>query len=149
MFQEQSPVDYVLYYKRATAYYSLSRHSVALDDFEKVLSLTSNSFDNALLMTAKIHTKDGRFSEAREALTKYMTKVPSDRTAQAMLDDVDEAERAANMMRKMQKAQLWAGCAEAASQALKVASHSSEIRAQRAQCSLASGDIESAVADQT
>ncbi|KAL4255702.1 Tetratricopeptide-like helical domain superfamily protein, partial [Pleurotus pulmonarius] len=68
---EQSPTDYLLFYKRATAYFSLNRHSSALDDFEKVLSLTSNTFDNAHLMKARIHTKDGHFADARTALKYY------------------------------------------------------------------------------
>jgi hypothetical protein len=52
-----SPADYLLFYKRATAYFSLSRHASALDDFAKVLALTSGEFDPALMMTAKIHTR--------------------------------------------------------------------------------------------
>ncbi|EEB86866.1 hypothetical protein MPER_16026, partial [Moniliophthora perniciosa FA553] len=66
---EQSPTDYLLYYKRATAYLSLSRHSSALDDFDKVLSLTSNTFDNAHLMKARIHLKEGEFKLAREDIS--------------------------------------------------------------------------------
>lgn len=33
------PASYVNYYKRATAYLSLGRHSAALDDFDHILRL--------------------------------------------------------------------------------------------------------------
>ncbi|KAF9254127.1 hypothetical protein L218DRAFT_886991, partial [Marasmius fiardii PR-910] len=66
---EQSPTDYLLYYKRATAYLSLSRHSLALDDFDKVLQLTSNTFDNAFLMKARILLKEGDYTSAQNTLT--------------------------------------------------------------------------------
>src|ERR1700676_4698512 len=68
---EQSPTDYRLYYKRGTSYFSLSRHTPALDDFTKVLSLTSNTFDGAHLMSAKIHARDGHWSEAKKALSSH------------------------------------------------------------------------------
>jgi|ERR1700722_5968003 len=146
---EQSPTDYLLYYKRATAYFSLSRHPNALDDFEKVLSLTSNSFDNALLMKAKIYAKDGRWTEAREALKVYSAKVKDDESANALLSSISEGETAAKKAVQAQKAQLWTACTDATSQALKTASHSVDIRQQRAECALASGDLEGAVADLT
>ncbi|KAH9029466.1 hypothetical protein EDB84DRAFT_1496401 [Lactarius hengduanensis] len=64
---EQSPVDPTLYYKRATAYFSLGRHANAITDFDQVLALTSDSFDKAHLMKAKIHAKEGRWADARES----------------------------------------------------------------------------------
>jgi DnaJ family protein C protein 3 len=146
---EQSPADYLLYYKRATAYLSLSRHPNALDDFDRVLSLTSNSFDNAMLMKAKIHTKDGRWTEARQALDGYSAKVKNDASAVDLLASITEGETAAKKVVQAQNAQLWTACTEAASQALKTASHSLEIRQQRAECALAAGDFEGAVGDLT
>ena len=68
---DHSPADYLLYYKRATAYLSLSRHAPALEDFEHVLVLTHGTFPNALLMKAKIHLKDGSFALARQTLKSY------------------------------------------------------------------------------
>lgn len=148
-FIEQAPTDYLLYYKRATAYFSISRHPNALDDFEKVLSLTGNTFDNALLMKAKIHAKDGQWSEARDALKRYTSKVKGDQTASELLYAVSEGEITSKKVEKAMNAQLWTACTEAASQALKTASHSVEIRQQRAECALAAGDIESTVGDLT
>ncbi len=63
-----APNDYLLYYKRATAYYSMNRHPQALEDFDRVLDLTSQSFDKAYLMKARIHAKEGRFPAAKDAL---------------------------------------------------------------------------------
>ncbi|KAG8928291.1 hypothetical protein FRC01_006174 [Tulasnella sp. 417] len=64
---ELSPADYSLYFKRATAYFSLSRHSAALDDIEHVLKATDGSFHQAFLMKAP----SGRSSqEIHEKLSK-------------------------------------------------------------------------------
>jgi DnaJ homolog subfamily C member 3 len=138
-----------LYYKRATAYFSLNRHPNALDDFDKVLSLTSNSFDSALLMKARIHVKDGRWNDARDALKQYSSKVKGDKSASELTLAISEGDSAGRKAEKAMKSQLWTACVEAASQALKTASHSLEIRQYRAECSLASGDIEGSVADLT
>ncbi|KII90501.1 hypothetical protein PLICRDRAFT_136767 [Plicaturopsis crispa FD-325 SS-3] len=146
---EQSPADYLLYYKRATAYFSLSRHPNALDDFDKVLSLTSNSFDNALLMKAKILAKEGNWLDARDALNKYSSKVKHDAVAEDLAAAISSGEASAKRAAQAQRAQLWTACSEAASQALKTASHSVQIRTQRAECELAAGDIEGAVGDYT
>ncbi|KAH9928916.1 uncharacterized protein B0H18DRAFT_1117733 [Fomitopsis serialis] len=145
---EQSPADYLLYYKRATAYYSLSRHQAALADFDKVLSLTSQSFDKAYLMKARILAKEGQFTEARDALKKYMAK-NKDSDAQEVLYSISEGEMAAKKASQAMKAKLWNACVEAASTALLTASHSAELRQQRADCSLAAGDVEAAVGDLT
>ncbi|OBZ65503.1 DnaJ subfamily C member 3 [Grifola frondosa] len=146
---EQSPADYLLYYKRATAYYSLSRHPAALADFDQVLSLTSNTFDKANLMKARIHAKDGHFADARDALRKYTTKVKADQAAQEIMMSITEGELAAKKAGQAMRAKLWTACVEAASTALATASHSLELRRQRADCALAAGDIESAVGDLT
>lgn len=82
---ELSPNDYVLYFKRATAYLSSNRHSPALDDFDMVLKLTDGTFDGAVIAKAKIYTKEGRWDESREALTTYSKRVHGDKTAQELV----------------------------------------------------------------
>lgn len=144
-----SPADYLLFYKRATAYFSLSRHASALDDFTKVLELTGGEFDRAIMMTAKIHTKEGEWARAKELLATYNMKVAGDQSANDMLSDIREAEAVASKAVKARRAQLWTVCSEAATQALRVASHSSELRQTRADCNLASGDVQGAVLDLT
>lgn len=79
-----SPADYTLYFKRATAYYSLSRHSAALDDIDHVLKVTDGSFHQAFLMKARIHAKEGEWLKAKQVLKRY--------TAKAGKDDKDAGE---------------------------------------------------------
>ena len=142
-----SPGDYLLFYKRATAYFSSSRHSSALDDFSKVLELTSGEFDKAIMMMAKIHTKDGDFAQAQSTLDTYASKVPNSPAVDELMVDIKEAQAAAKKASNARRAQLWTVCSEAATQALRVASHSVEIRRIRAECSLAGGDPQGAVVD--
>ncbi|KAH0839354.1 hypothetical protein J3R83DRAFT_37 [Lanmaoa asiatica] len=142
-----SPTDYLLFYKRATAYFSLSRHSSALDDFSKVLEFTSGEFDQAIMMMAKIYTKDGNFAEAKNTLDTYASKVPGSPAVDELTVDIKEAQTAAKKASNAKRAQLWTVCSEAATQALRVASHSTEIRRIRAECSLAGGDPQGAVVD--
>ncbi len=78
---ELAPSDYLLYFKRATAYLSTNRHSHALDDFDAVLRLTNGSFDGALIAKAKIYAKEGRWTDSRDVLKEYSKKVAGDRVA--------------------------------------------------------------------
>ncbi|EIW81677.1 hypothetical protein CONPUDRAFT_122162 [Coniophora puteana RWD-64-598 SS2] len=143
-----SPTDYLLFYKRATAYFSANRHTLARDDFNKVLELTSpNEFDKALLMLAKIHSKSAEWDGAREMLVKYKAKVPEDPDVPEMENDMQEAEAAATKARNARRAQLWTACSESATQALRVAGLSTELREVRAECNLAAGEVQTAVMD--
>ncbi|KAF9461455.1 co-chaperone [Collybia nuda] len=150
---ELSPADYLLYYKRATALLSLSRHAPALDDFDKVLGLTGGSFDNAHLMKARIHTKEGSWAAASDSLELYAkarqgVKSATDDVAdlRRRIADGDAAER---KMESERAAQLWTACIESASSALRSATHSIDVRSVRAECALAAGDVASAVGDLT
>ncbi|KAI0820671.1 hypothetical protein BC628DRAFT_1395778 [Trametes gibbosa] len=144
---EQSPADYSLYYKRATAYYSLGRHPAALADFDQVLTLTNDTFDKANLMRARIYAKEAKYIEARDALRKYSTKVKGDQGSQEVMMSITEGELATKKVAQAIRAKLWQACVEAATMALSTASHSVKLRQQRADCSIAAGDIEGAVAD--
>ena len=140
----------MLYYKRATAYYSLNKHPSALQDFEKVLELTSSSFDKAHIMKARIHAKDGNWTEAKDSLELYKSNSKSENSSVKELDSqIIEGEAAHKKATQAARAKLWTACEEAASTALSVASNSVEIRQQRAECSLAAGDLEMAVGDLT
>lgn len=151
LLADMAPNDYLLYYKRATAYYSMNRHPQALEDFDRVLNLTSNSFNQAHLMKARIHAKDGHFPAARESLKRYSSKgaAKDDPAVREILFGVSEAEMAAKKAIQALKARLWQACVEASSTALHTASHSLELRTQRANCAIAAGDIEGAVGDLT
>lgn len=139
--------EYLLYYKRATAYYSAGRYASALADFDQVLSLTNDTFDKANLMKARIFTKEGRFAEARDALRKYTVKVKGDSGSQEVMMAITEGELANKKISQAVRAKLWQACVEAATIALATASHSAKLRQQRADCSIAAGDIEGAAAD--
>ncbi|KAL5508682.1 hypothetical protein ACEPAH_6303 [Sanghuangporus vaninii] len=144
---DQAPSDYILYYKRATAYYSLSRHSNALADFDKVLELTNGNFDKALLMKARIHAREGDWSAARDALKKYTSRVKSDASAGDLLFEVAEGEAAEKKAVQGKRTRNYDVCIAAASEALRIASHSVELRELRADCALAAGDIQQATGD--
>lgn len=147
--EDLSPTDASLYYKRATAQFSLNRYANALTDFDQVLNLTSDSFDRAHLMKAKVHAKEGRWADARDSLRKFSAKVKNDNDAMALLLDVSDGEAAAKKVVQAAKAKLWTACEEAATEALRTASHSVTIRQQRAYCAIAAGDFEQAVGDLT
>lgn len=101
-------------------------------------------------MKARIHAKDGNWTEAKESLESYKSNSKGDdSSADELTSQVTEGEAAHKKATKAARARLWTACEEAASTALSVASHSIEIRQQRAECSLAAGDIEMAVGDLT
>ncbi|KAJ6473119.1 hypothetical protein C8R45DRAFT_1012292 [Mycena sanguinolenta] len=142
---EQSPADYLLFYKRATAYLSLGRHGAALDDFAHVLTLTP--LPSAHLMQARIHTKDGDFALARAALKKYTGGGKELADRDALLADIADAEAATKQATQERSAQLWNACVESSSRALRVSTHSASVRSLRVECMLGASDIEGAVAD--
>ncbi|KAF8997995.1 hypothetical protein BDQ17DRAFT_830360 [Cyathus striatus] len=146
---DQSPTDYLLYYKRATALHSLQRHSAALEDYDKVLSLTSQTFDSAHLSKARIHLKEGYFPASRTSLARYIKAKGRDADAVELEKDLDVGEKAREQAEKERRAELWSACVESSTRALGVASFSVEIRAWRVECSFASGDLEGSVGDLT
>lgn len=143
---DQSPADYLLYYKRATAYFSLSRHGPALEDVTKVLSLTSNTFDGAHLMSAKINARDGNWVSALQSLKSHK-HAGTDEAVKALELDVEDGQKDEKQARREMGAQLWTACYESATRALRVATYSMGIREMRAECALRAGDVESAVGD--
>ena len=100
-------------------------------------------------MKARIYAKEGQFTEAREAIKKYNTKVKDDPAVREILFGVSEAEMASKKAYQAMRAKLWTACVEASTTALQTASHSVDLRQQRANCAIAAGDIESAVGDMT
>lgn len=129
----------------------MNRHPAALADFDQVLSLTSNTFEKAYLMKARIYAREGEFALARESIKHYTAKGQSqaDPAAQEVLIGVTEAELAGKKAGQAMRAKLWTACEEAASTALQTASHSVGLRQLRADCALAAGNVESAAGDLT
>ena len=102
-------------------------------------------------MKARIYTRDGHFASARTSLSFYIKAKGKkmDKDAEELDVEITEGERLKEKTDNERKAQLWNACIETASEALRVASHSVEIRAWRAECALAAGDVESSVGDLT
>lgn len=147
---EQSPTDYTLYYKRATAYYSSNRHSNALDDFETVLRLTNGQFDSAIFMKAKILAGEGEWAEAKKLTKKYTKKKgTTEKDVQDLLFSITEGEVASKKAQKAHKDKKYEECIEQATHALTTASHSIPIRELRVDCAMAHGDLEQAIGDLT
>ncbi|KAI5120754.1 hypothetical protein M0805_007828 [Coniferiporia weirii] len=144
---EQSQTDYILYYKRATAYYSLSRHQPAMQDFDRVLDLTSGNFEKALLMKSRIYAREGDWTGARDALKSYSSRVKGDTSAGDLLFAVSEGEVADRKAVQNKRAGLHQECVDSATEALRTATHSAELRELRAECALEAGDAQQAVGD--
>jgi len=100
-------------------------------------------------MKSRIHVREGHFDSAKKSLGLYIKAKGKDKDAEELEKDLLESERMRSKAEKERNAQLWNACVESASSALRVASHSIEIRTWRAECALAAGDIESSVGDLT
>jgi DnaJ family protein C protein 3 len=101
-------------------------------------------------MSAKIHARDGHWSDARNALDSHSSSHRSakgDEGVKELRDDVEEAEKSEKQAKREMQAQLWTACYESATRALRVGAYAVGIRGMRAECALRAGDVESAVGD--
>ncbi|KAG8863799.1 hypothetical protein FRB96_007636 [Tulasnella sp. 330] len=147
---ELSPADYHLYYMRATAYFSLSRHPAALDDVEVVLKMTEGSFYKAFMLRARILAKEGEWTQARHELKRFTDKAgKSDKDAVDLLFGIAEGEDATKKAFQARRRGATEPCIENASKAIQTASHNIHLRETRAECALMAGDYESAIGDLT
>ncbi|KAF8998018.1 hypothetical protein BDQ17DRAFT_1411193, partial [Cyathus striatus] len=146
---DQSPTDYLLYYKRATTLHSLKRHAAKLGEYDKVLSLTSQTFNLAHFSKARIYLKEGDFPASRTSLARYIKAKGRDAIAIEQGKDLDVSEQAREQAERESRAELWSACVESSTRALGVASFSVDVRAWRVECSFASGDLEGSVDDLT
>jgi DnaJ family protein C protein 3 len=148
---ELSPNSYLLYYKRATAYLSLSRHTPALQDFDKVLELTDGGFDKALFMKARIFAKEGNWTPARQLVTTYSKKAAKAAETETvdLLFGISEGEVASKKAKAAHRAKNYPACIEESTKALQTATHSASLRTLRMECALEVGDLEQAVGDMT
>jgi len=100
-------------------------------------------------MKARIYSREGHFSLAKTSLASYVKAKGKDKETEELEADILEGEKMKSKTEKERNAELWNACVESASQTLRIASHSIEVRTWRAECSLAAGDIESTVGDLT
>ncbi|ORY84430.1 DnaJ and TPR domain-containing protein [Protomyces lactucae-debilis] len=138
---DKDPQNYLTYFKRATAYLALNRHSAALGDFAKVLQVKPG-FKSALTQVAKVKASLGQWDAAADAFAKVEGDV-----AKTMLASLKDAKRAAEEAEVLRKKGDAAGCLVAVEKAIDVASASSQLRYLKAQCSVMAGHLEEAIAD--
>ncbi|KAI9096875.1 hypothetical protein DFS34DRAFT_659853, partial [Phlyctochytrium arcticum] len=144
----EEPENESIYFRRATVHLALGRLKPAVRDFGKTLQYKPDHTP-ALTQRSKIHIKYGAFDDALRDL----------RTLQGLSDGGAEvAESLAQVQELKEKtkaAQAAAArgkCEESISilsEVLSSASHSADLRFQRANCFLKTGDKEMAIADLT
>ena len=100
-------------------------------------------------MKARIHIRDGHFTLAKASLALYIKSKGRDKDAGDVERDIEEGDKLRSKALKERNAELWNACVDSASQALRISSHSVEIRTWRAECSLAAGDVEGSMGDLT
>jgi DnaJ family protein C protein 3 len=101
-------------------------------------------------MKGRILAKEGDWSNARDTLKQYKSRVQSGKDAMEagdLLFEVSEGEVASKKAKQSRKAGLYQACVEAATDALKTATHSVSVRELRAECALEAGDVQQAVGD--
>ncbi|WVQ83932.1 hypothetical protein IAT38_006076 [Cryptococcus sp. DSM 104549] len=142
---ELDPTSHANYYKRATAYLSMGRHSAALDDFDHILRINPG-FAQAHLQKAKILAKEGQFQEAQSELKAY-GKSKSDPEAEELSHMVTVGEAAGVSAHKAAKQEKWVVCVDHATKALEVGPNSADLRRLRVECATELGDVNAVYGD--
>lgn len=160
------PNNYLSYYRRATAQLSLGRSSAALTDFDEILKLNPK-FAKAHLERAKILTREGELEQAHDAVKAYLVNKKEDAEAKelqasidAALKNVKSVHKAHNsVMSAVQKGKQPATdsslarsideCQRNAGLVLDTAPSMLGVRRIRADCLVAKGEFQDAMADWT
>ncbi|KAL9548726.1 hypothetical protein MBANPS3_005543 [Mucor bainieri] len=144
---QQDPLDYVSYYKRATAYLSLGRTASAIDDFTKILDLRPG-FEKALLQRAKLYAGDGEFLLAKKDLVEHNSSKPNDQVKQ-LLESVEHAEKQSALGQQAQQDKNYEQCIQHMTEVIRIAPQKPQWRLIRAKCHIGKGEIEEAANDYT
>lgn len=160
------PDNYLSYYRRATAALSLGRSGSAMSDFDKINQMNPK-FPQAHLQKAKILAKDGRLDRAKESIDRYMKLKKDDEEGKELKKTIEGATSNLKSLKKTKDGidkSLQSGknittdkslptkledCLKLASLVLEVSPSSLEARRDRADCALAKGEHEDAIADWT
>lgn len=160
------PGNYLSYYRRATAALSLGRSSSAMSDFDKIIELNPK-FAQAYLQRAKLLTKDGRLDRAKNSVDQYLRLKKDDEEGKELKKTIEGATLNLKALKKTKEAidkSLQKGknittdsslptklddCMRLASLVLEISPSSLEARRDRADCALAKGEHEDAIADWT
>ncbi|CAO3633538.1 unnamed protein product [Cunninghamella echinulata] len=141
-----NPMNYISYYKRATAYLSLGRNQAAAEDFTKILSLKPD-FDKALFQRAKIYIQNGEFDLAKKDLKQYLKNHSKDDEALQMLNDIEDATKNIKKAKQALESGSFDECIDHISSAIRVASNLGNIRKLSAKCHIGKGEFDLAVGD--
>lgn len=98
-------------------------------------------------MQGRIHAREGSWAAARDALKRYSSRVKNDASAGDLAFEVAEGETASKKAEQSRKKGNSVECVAAATEALRIASHSGDLRELRAECALSSGDVQQASGD--
>lgn len=160
------PDNYLSYYRRATAALSLGRSSSAMSDFDKIIDMNPK-FAQAYLQRAKLLTKDGRLDRAKESVDQYLKLKKDDKEGKELKKTIEgtasnlkalkktkeaidkSLQKGKNITTDASLATKVDGCMRLASLVLEVSPSSLEARRDRADCALAKGEHEDAIADWT
>ncbi|KAI5466521.1 hypothetical protein BGZ63DRAFT_376418 [Mariannaea sp. PMI_226] len=137
----RDPSNYLTFFKRATTYLSLGRHTQATDDFIKVLSIKPN-FEGAHLQLAKIKARAADWDGAK---TQYQSGSRGPTSIE--VKELEEARLAADLAAVAEKNEQWDECVTNAGTAIMVASRSPHLRELRARCRFKRGDVEGGIGD--
>ena len=147
---ELDPQSYLTYFRRSTAHQALGRTKSALQDLETTVKYNP-TFGKAYLQRARIELREGDFDLAQKTL-KNMEK----HKAKSLEKDKDQAndlyediKRADSLQKRLEIAHSRSAdeCVKLADELLKLAPNSITARKQRAECSLARGNLDMATTD--
>ncbi|KAI5793753.1 hypothetical protein DFH27DRAFT_143154 [Peziza echinospora] len=139
---KKDPSNYLTIFKRGATYLSLGRPSQATADFDKVLQIKPD-FEAALVQRARIRAKAGEWELARKDFED------GGEAYRESVAEIDEAEQAAKEAAKAEKRKAWEECVENAGTAIRIAPLNAELRALRARCRLAKGEVFEGIGDLT
>lgn len=136
---EKDKNNYLTYFKRATTYLAMSRHSAALSDLNTVLSIKPD-FTSAVSQRGKVMSSLGQWDAA-------MKDLQHERDSKTVLAGIKAARKSAASAGTYHSQGNANKCVEEATAALAVASASPSLRLLRARCLVMQGEVEEAIGD--
>ena len=130
---KRDPSNYLTLFKRGATYLSLGKSSQATADFDAVLAIKPG-FEAALVQRAKLKAMVGEWGAAKRDYVLAGGKG-------AEVEEVEEAEAAMKAAEKAEKKAEWETCVAMSGRAIRTAKQVGELRARRARCRLARGDV--------
>ncbi|KAI9599385.1 hypothetical protein BDF19DRAFT_428558 [Syncephalis fuscata] len=146
----KEPDNYLGYWKCAATRIALGKSTHLMRDLAKVLELKP-AFNGARLERARIYTKEGKFTNAKEDLEAIESEEgeESEKSSgtEELKSDIQSAINAQEAMNKSVEDKDYKGCVKQATELQRIASNLASVRRVRAKCYLAQGKIDQAVND--